>query len=406
MVLSLIPKPKYEEEEAAVGLPHAQAVTDFSDAGIADQQFPLTLQEKILGKAVAILTPPEALPTPLKLLYRPILLGAVGLHALLFFVPMGGGHKEEKPVEKEKPLTITQVATGKAQPKLTKVPLSKLPPAIVKPNLPKLDRPATPNAPVIKTPDAPTPPATVNNTPPPPAAQTQTNTPPANNLPNVTPATSGNAQAGDPFENFEINYPGATKPKAYYEASGTAPAAVESFFKGQSSKGFEIKDSGGTPARKVLAISKGGKTLYLGIFQDGSSTIYVQAGNESEIPATVDKVKGLKALPPGYADVIGASADQGYPDETYMENSGLYLGNPNAVDLRLYSVKSADAYATLASSLQGMFKTVTSVSGGFNGGSLYKMTSADGSEFYLNILDSKQGGGSIVATFQDLPELR
>jgi hypothetical protein len=403
MVLSLIPKPKYEEEEAAVGLPRAQAVTDFSDGALA-QDLPLTLPEKIMGKAVAILTPPEGLPAPVKFLYRPILLGAVGLHALLFFAPMGGGHKEEKPAEKEKPLTITQVATGKAQPKLTKVPLSKLPPP-TKPPLAKLDRPVvTPNSPVVKTPDAPTPPKT--DTPPPAAATPpKTDTPPANPS-NVTPAPPGNAQTGDPFENFEINYPGATKPKAYYEASGTAPAAVESFFKGQSSKGFEIKDSGGTLARKVLAISKGGKTLYLGIFQDGSSTIYVQAGNESEIPATVDKVKGLKALPPGYADVIGASADQGYPDETYMENSGLYLGNPNAVDLRLYSVKSADAYATLSSSLQGMFKTVTSVSGGFNGGSLYKMTSADGSEFYLNILDSKQGGGSIVATFQDLPELR
>jgi hypothetical protein len=406
MVLSLIPKPKYEEEEAAVGLPRAQAVTDFSDGALA-QDLPLTLPEKIMGKAVAIMTPPEGLPAPVKFLYRPILLGAVGLHALLFFAPMGGGHKAEKPAEKEKPLTITQVATGKAQPKLTKVPLSKLPPAIVKPTLPKLDRPSTPNAPVIKTPDAPTPPRT--DTPPPAGATPQTPTPPANPS-NVTPAPPGNAQTGDPFENFEINYPGATKPKAYYEASGVAPAAVESFFKGQSSKGFEIKDSGGTAARKVLTISKGGKTLYLGIFQDGSNTVYVQAGNESEIPATVDKVKGLKALPPGYDEIFKeeSGADQGYPDNSYFDNHEPYLGSGsgNVLSLRLYKLSSAEVYPVLASSLQAMFKTVTPVPAGFNGGLLYKMTTTDGSEFYLNILDSKVGGGSIVATFQDLPELR
>jgi hypothetical protein len=401
MVLSLIPKPKYEEEEAAVGLPRAQAVTDFSDGALA-QDLPLTLQEKILGKAVAIMTPPEGLPAPVKFLYRPLLLGAVGLHALLFFAPMGGGHKAEKPAEKEKPLTITQVATGKAQPKLTKVPLSKLPPAIVKPTLPKLDRPSTPNAPVIKTPDAPTP----TTTTPPPAAQTQTNTPPAN-LPNVTPGPpGGGAQAGDPFENFDINYPGASNAGAYYEATGAAPTAVETFFKGQSSKGFEVKEGASTAARKVLVISKGGKTNYVGLFQDGSNTVYVLQPSESGIPDSLDKLKKAKALPAGYGDIISAAAQQGGVEPGDFANSTPYFEGDNYAigvqTMNAFDKQAPDiAYATLAPGLQAKFKAVTQEPAGFNGGLLYKMTS-DAGEFYLNIVPATNGG-SIVVTFSDRP---
>jgi hypothetical protein len=400
MVLSLIPKPKYEEEEAAVGLPHAQAVTDFSDGALA-QDLPITLPEKILGKAVAILTPPEGLSGPMKLLYRPIFLGVAGLHALLIFAPAGGPPKNEKPVEKEKPLTITQVATGKAQPKLTKVPLSKLPPPKV--SLPKIDRPATPNAPIIKTPDSP-PPAT---TTPPAAAQTQTNTPPANNLPSVTPAPpGGGAVAGDPFETFDINYPGASSAGAYYEASGATPAAVESFFKGQSSKGFAIKDGSSTAARKVLAISKGGTTLYIGLFPDGSNTVYIQAASEAQIPDSLDKLKKVKALPVGYNDIIAAASVQGgvepgeFANSTpYFEGEGLAIGveTMNAFD----GQDQLTAYSRLEPSLLSKFKTVTKVDSGYNGGLLYKMTS-DAGEFYLNIVPSSTGG-SIVVTFSSLP---
>jgi hypothetical protein len=399
MVLSLIPKPKYEEEEAAVGLPHVQAVTDFSDGALA-QDLPITLPEKILGKAVAILTPPQGLSGPMKLLYRPIFLGTAGLHALLIFAPAGGPPKNEKPAEKEKPLTITQVATGKAQPKLTKVPLSKLPPPKV--SLPKIDRPATPNAPVIKTPDAPTPPKTDT-----PAAAPQTSTPPAANLPNVTPAPpGGGAKAGDPFENFDINYPGATNTGAYYEASGSAPAAVESFFKGQSSKGFETKEGASTAARKVLAISKGGQSRYVGLFQDGSNTVYVLVGTEAEIPDSLDKLKKAKALPAGYGDIISAAAQQGGVEPSDFANSTPYFEGDNYAigvqTMNAFDKQAPDiAYATLAPGLQAKFKTVTQEPAGFNGGLLYKMTS-DAGEFYLNIVPATNGG-SIVVTFSDRP---
>jgi hypothetical protein len=398
MVLSLIPKPKYEEEEAAVGLPYAQAVTDFSDGALA-QDFPISLPEKILGKAVAILTPPEGLSGPMKLFYRPIFLGVVGLHALLIFAPAGGPPKNEKPAEKEKPLTITQVATGKAQPKLTKVPLSKLPPPKV--SLPKIDRPSTPNAPVVKTPDAPPPPKTDT-----PAATPQAATPPAANLPNVTPAPpGGGAKAGDPFEEFNINYPGSTNAGAYYEASGSAPAAVESFFKGQSSKGFETKEGSSTAARKVLVISKGGQSRYVGLFSDGSNTVYVLVGTEAEIPDSLDKLKKAKALPSGYNDIISAAAQQGGVEPGDFANPTPYFEGDNyAIGVQTMNAfdkqDPATAYGTLAPSLQAKFKSVTAEPP-YNGGLLYKMTS-DAGEFYLNIVPATNGG-SIVVTFSDRP---
>jgi hypothetical protein len=404
MVLSLIPKPKYEEEEAAVGLPRAQAVTDFSDGALA-QDLPLTLPEKIMGKAVAILTPPEGLPAPVKFLYRPILLGAVGLHALLFFAPMGGGHKAEKPAEKEKPLTITQVATGKAQPKLTKVPLSKLPPAIVKPTLPKLDRPTPPNAPVVKTPDAPTPPKADT---PPPAATPQNSTPPAN-LPNVTPAPpGGGAKAGDPFENF-LDHPQAKSVGAYYEVSSETLAAVETFFKGQ--KGFEVKDGAGPTAdRKVLAISAGGKTLYIGLFKDSSGTVYIKANSEAEIPDSLDKVKKVKAMPVAYIEVVKNAGGAGgvgrgdYADPApYMTPESLDADGVVKTDIFVGSNPTDTYNRLLSTGLQAAncFKSITPEAS-YKGGPLYKMTSDTG-DFYLNIVPAVNGTDSIVVLFNDRP---
>ncbi|NJM45713.1 MAG: hypothetical protein HC860_05690 [Alkalinema sp. RU_4_3] len=403
MVLSLIPKPKYEEEEAAAGSPRTQAVTDFSDGALA-QTLPISLPEKILGKVVAVLTPPEGLPGPVKLFYRPIFLGVLALHAALIFAPAGGPPKGEKPAEKEKPLTITQVATGKAQPKLTKVPLSKLPPP-TKPTLPKLDRPTPPTAPVVKTPDAPTPPPKADT--PPPAATPQNSTPPAN-LPNVTPAPpGGGAKAGDPFENF-LDHPQAKGVGAYFEVSSETLAAVETFFKGQ--KGFEVKDGAGpTGDRKVLAISAGGKAIYIGLFKDGSGTVYIKANSEAEIPDSLDKVKKVKAMPVAYVDVIQtAGASGGVSINDFSDPSPYMIDdttNANGVlKIDVFTSNPNDTYARLlASGLQApnCFKSITPEAP-YKGGPLYKMTSDTG-DFYLNIVPAVNGTDSIVVLFSDRP---
>jgi hypothetical protein len=283
------------------------------------------------------------------------------------------------------------------------VPLSKLPPP-TKPTLPKLDRPTPPNTPVVKTPDAPTPPKA--DTPPPAATPPQSSTPLADPKVIPGPAAAG-AKAGDPFEKF-LDHPQAKSVGAYYEVSNETLAAVENHFKGQ--KGFEVKDGANpTGDRKVLAISAGGKTIYIGLFKDSSGTVYIKANSEADIPDSLDKVKKVKAMPVAYVDVIQTAGASGGVSINDFSDSSPYMiddtTNANGVlKIDVFVSNPNDTYARLlASGLQApnCFKSVTQEAP-YKGGLLYKMTSDTG-DFYLNIVPAVNGTDSIVVLFSDRP---
>jgi outer membrane biosynthesis protein TonB len=426
MVLQLPPKLKDDDRLTLHDLPAVeqfagndvmyQDVTHEDEAPLVERGTLMSLNPKQLPQTIvnhlSALLAPEHLAGPLKLIYRPIFIGAIGLHALLLFAP-GAKHEEKKEVkEKEKPVTITQIATGKAAPKkLNKLPTVKLPP--VKPTLPKLTTP-TNQAPAIEKPKAE--PETVKK---PDEPKTEQKTPPAAAAPpnqKETPLPPGGAKAGDPFEKFNINYPGATPSGTFYRASGADTAAVEAFFKGQSD--FTIQaGSSSTPARKILEIStKDGKKGYLGIFANGSETVYTGLRpSESEIPADIGALKVEKALPGGYPDTFktiagidgGGVSPEDFPDYSLYWTAktiadGAEWKFPVLQEQVYDDLSVAVAESTLMPQLQSQFKQIEPIAGGYGGGTLYRMTGASG-EYFLNILAKKEGVGAIVLTMDRDP---
>ena len=58
-------------------------------------------------------SPLKSLPAPLRLIIRPILFAALGIHALLLFTPFPAEQKPKPPEDKKNPVKITQIQTVK-----------------------------------------------------------------------------------------------------------------------------------------------------------------------------------------------------------------------------------------------------------------------------------------------------
>jgi hypothetical protein len=188
---------------------------------------PKQLPQTIVNNLSAFLAP-EHLAGPLKFLYRPIFVGAIGLHALLLFAGPGGKHEDKKEVkDKEKPVTITQIATGKAAPKK----LKKLATTELKKTLPKINA-LNPQAPVIKGPPKPEESKkpedskTPEKTPEKPPDTSQTAKP----LPDVSPMppAGDSIDPNNPFADFP--HMGSKNAQDEYVVSGQTVSAVGANF--------------------------------------------------------------------------------------------------------------------------------------------------------------------------------
>jgi hypothetical protein len=391
---------------------------------IAPKQLPVVIAEK-LGQIFT----PEGLSGPLQLIYRPILFSAIGIHALLILVPGAGkGHDgDKKPAEaKEKPVTITQIATGKASPKLptVKLPTAKLPTPKI--SLPKLNLPSS-SAPIL-------PSTSPKIEAAPPEAQASTATPtrdntPAPPLPNLaaggatTPDSSsgGGAQAGNPFEDF-VHHPAAqpSEDGGYRTVAGKSMADVGSFFKTTlGGKKFEVTQSADESSRQVYQVTKGGVTNVITIFADGSDVIYVLAPAEikdleslksaSVVPAQFTNGMGqLSGVAAAYADFAEPSS---YMDVPSAEEAGendpadLATQKPNIVDSpKIFAnMQQAQAYAAMLPILKASFKGDPIDAGTYGGGQLYELNTGK-SKFYLNIVSRRNpAGDSIVVMFSAKP---
>jgi hypothetical protein len=92
---------------------------------------------------------PKTMPDPVRLVFRPILFLALGLHALLLFTPVPSQERPPEPADKKDPLKISQLPTAK--------PASAKPATTVK-SAPPPARPAAPARPApLSTSPAPPP---------------------------------------------------------------------------------------------------------------------------------------------------------------------------------------------------------------------------------------------------------
>jgi hypothetical protein len=410
MVLNLPSKPKtdidYDEGE------HSPLAERGDMTAVAPKQLPAA----IVNKLSAILIP-ENLPGPAKLIYRPILLVAVGIHAFFLFMPQGKEAKKP-PEQKEKPITISQVATGKAT---TKVPTTKLPSAKItppKPTLPRVNIPS-PTAPTLPNPKPKAedkPPEATTPTPDRPLPDVKPNQ-------DVTPAPpGGGAKAGDPFQDF-VHHPsaqaGCYELSSCMKVAGNPMSMIADFFKAKlGEKKFDLNQSVNDADRQVYEVTKGGITKIITIMSDGSDVVYILG--EAAIPS-LSSLKDANEVPAEVISSMGSIAG-GAPDESDFTEASKYVTvsevenesgdegmvvsefNSAIVSMNIIPHKQpGEVFAYMEPTLLQSFKGGVKKIGEFGGGPLYELNNGK-SNFYLNIVPRKNPAtDSISVMFNQSP---
>ncbi len=329
--------------------------------------------------------PVKNLPSPLRSLLRPMLFGALGLHALLLFTPIPSEEQPKPPKEKEKPVRITQLPTAKPSPK--PVPVSK-------PQVPKVERP-NPAPPVVPAP-APTPKVEGSSA--------------------KDPGQKDNS-VKDPFADFPhyaAAVPGCYDLEVCRESKSTTLTLVSSHFeKALPDKKFDFKlEEDELGKRKVFQVSKGGVSQYITILQDGENTVYVLS--PSKVASIQDLAKGV-GVPGALFDLIAkipardasdpSSTSTAKPDEFNTPN--LFYkpsSDPDAVPETIEGIDGAptvalgqaplDFYQTFyKAELERIFDRVTPV-GDYAGGPLYELKKGK-KPIYLNLVPTKGNTGTI-----------
>jgi hypothetical protein len=359
--------------------------------------------------------PLDKVPAPLRNLVRPILFGSLGLHALLLFVPMPG-EQAKKPEKKEAPVKITQIPTGKFDKTKTTIPK----------NLPKVAAPALPKVAVASSRPALTLPSSAT-----PAPQATTSPTPAqpNEAPvspsNVTPATPDKSTpektTTDPFAEFP-KYSPAT-PNCYGKGgpscliTTTDLTTVSAWYIAQTkAQGFELRllDSDSDAGKRVFEATKGGKSNYLTLASDGSSTVILLAPEKLD-PRTL-KGKDVISVPSDYTELLASllpvdtdkGGNQAHPDQfpepgAFFSDLANETPRPEVADTPKFGPSDpATFFATLdAQGLKTIFQEITPI-GLYGGGNLYKLKK-DSTIIFMSLVPKKGGDGTIVVTWTKDP---
>ncbi len=423
MVLQLPPKLKDDDRLTSHDLP---AVDQFATNDVANSDEaplvergtlippnPKQLPQLLINQLSTFLAP-EHLAGPLKLLYRPIFVAAIGLHALLLFPP-GGGSPEKKAVkDKEKPATITQIATGKAAPKkLKKVATTEL-----KKTLPKIKNMSA-QAPVIKGPPKPED-SKVPEDSKPPDPKTPDKTPeisqPSNPLPNVSPMppAGDSIDPNNPFADFP--HMGSKNAQDEYVVSGQSVSAVgANFSKTLPPLKYTIEPVTESAGRSAYKFAKGGKEAFLNIFQEGSNVIYILAGAEVK---SLDEWRGIAKIPDDFVSLIGGlptppgvadGSVSATPDETNFANADAFFEGTDQFKSTIGGVspRRVEGYdpATLyAELIEPDLKQVFEVSsaGAYGGGPVWQLKKGK-TVIFLNLVPDINGKDTNIIVWTSQP---
>jgi hypothetical protein len=414
MVLQLPPKLKDDDQLSPHDLPAveqfgAHDVVPPAEAPLVERGTLMPLNAKQLPQTIvnqlSALLAPAHLTGPLKLFYRPIFVAAIGLHALLLFAP-GAKQEQKKDVkEKEKPVTITQISTGKAAAKK----LNKLPTTKLKPTLPKLQSPNK-SAPITK----PTPKAEENK----PAEKPEEKTPQSKPLPEVSPMPPGtpgdSIDPNNPFADFP--HLGTKNAAEEYEVKGsTLAAAIAHFNQELPKRKYTIEPAAQEPSRAAFRFSKGGKEAYLNIFQEGDNVIYILAGAEVK---SLEEWRGIVKVPDDFVVMISQlptptgvadGSDSETPDESHFDQPAAFFDGDDQFKAAIGGVSPRrvegwDPKTLYAEQIEPVAKQVFDVTlaGEYGGGPLWEMKKGK-TVLYLNLVPSTSKNGTNVVVWTQKP---
>jgi hypothetical protein len=345
-----------------------------------------------------------AIPAPARAFIRPMLLAALGLHALLLFTPFPK-EKQKPPENKEAPVKITQLPTTKstAQNKAkTKIPNPN------KPSVPKINRP-NPNPVVVKT------------EPPKPLEARSQEAPPEKGQA-ANPANAGATSFVD-FPHYQPSTPDCFG-KGLGENCRVATAnlpTVAAFYQSQpKAKGFTVTLAEENTNAKIYTVTaKNGQTLFLSLFADAPTTVILLSEQKVSDLATL---KGSVSPPEEYYQILAdllVEADRAdnpantatpenfaQPQMFYNVVSEAELQQGAIPDLRpgidgtpklAQGQNPSNFYQSMsAAGLSGFFEVAQH--GQYGGGSLYRLKKGS-TTFYLNLIPTKDQSGTIVVTW-------
>jgi hypothetical protein len=414
MVLQLPPKLTDDDRLTAHDLPVVEQF-DANDAPLHPDEAPLVERgtlvppnpkqlPQILVNQLSTFLAPEHLAGPLKLLYRPIFVAAIGLHALLLFPPGGGSPEKKEVKDKEKPATITQIATGKAAPKkLKKVGTTEL-----KKTLPKIKNMSA-QAPVIKGPPKPED-SKIPEDNKPPDSKTPDKTPEVSQqskpLPNVSPMPpdGDSLDPNNPFADFP--HMGSKNADEEYVVPGKTIGEAEAYFaKALPGLKYTIEPVSKGADRIVYKFMKGGKEAYLNIFQDGPNVVYFLAPDEIE---SLEALRGSAKIPESFVLLLGELPEppsdgsvSGVSDETSFTQPDAFFDGTDQLKSSIDgSPKRVEGFAPdilYAEQLEPDLKKIFEVkdAGSYGGGKLREMKKGK-ITLFLNLVPTPTGGTNVV----------
>jgi hypothetical protein len=340
-------------------------------------------------------------------MFRPMLVAALGLHALILFIPFP--QEQKKPPEnKEAPVKITQLPTAKAGAQTKLAPKVTVPKA-TKPSIPKINRPST-SPTVLKTLPQPAP---ATETPLPPAAKAS--------------QSSKNENVANPFQDFPHFAPSTANcfEKGLGENCRIATAtldAVASFYQSEpKKKGFDVQPAGDEGGAKFFQVSKGDETLFLSLISDGSTTVVVLAPEQVKDLSTL---KGAVVPPEEFVELIGSVFPPGrendgagdVPTVDQFEQPQLFFskvpteeeaqnGLPAVPRNEIGGLKFAIGQAPpafyntfLAGELNTIFTEGVTKVGAYGGGDLYQLKKGS-TTIYISLIPTKVEVGTIFVTW-------
>lgn len=319
-----------------------------------------------------------ALPTPLNRLIRPMVIVAIGLHALLLFYPLTRENKPQtKTDKKEEPVKLTQ---------LSKTPPQNRPKRQV---TKKLSRPPSP----VKAPPKP-----------------------------PTPPGNPGAQAADILADFP-HYPGAqpdcfgkTGESCRFTNANTA-SVVSHFKKALPASKFKIdEESSGSQGETFFKVSKGNQSFYVSVIPDSPQTVYfltsdqidkaklakIKSGAVAQIPQELTALLDAVAPPPsgGTATLDATPIDFGANASFFFQpDPDSPLNQVTVAGIQGARIAEGRAEADIVAEARTKFEKVTPA-GTYGGGSLYEIKKGS----FTGYLSVVQGAtGTIVVTWIQKP---
>lgn len=346
-------------------------------------------------------------PPALRPFLKPMLLASVGLHAAVILTPL-----PEPPVKVASPqpktVKVSALPTLKIPKKKVLVrPIRKRPLSVIPPKgliVPKLVKKTAAVVPGQKPP---------RNSPP-----EKPDTKPGK----PTPDTDN----GDPmkdFPHYPNAIPGCLGIDSCYDTQ-QALAQVTQYFEQQLPlRKFAVKPSVSEASRKVYEIDKKGSTQFLNIFWTGDSAIYALAPSaitladlQKAVQIPADFTQTILGQLPGGGEANEAtiSPEQlASPEAFYTELGGQDAQgfdisptpNPEIETLKLVPGQTpAQLFSGyFSASLAKSDYQSKSIGAGYGGGSLYEIKKGSLKPFYLSLVPTKSGSGTVVAVWRSNP---